>query len=171
MVSGSTAVRWTGAFVVCVVAFGAIPRSQTQAPPSGPNAASQPSAASLDPKAEAVLIRVCGQCHDWQRVSETRRTRDDWGRVIDDMVTRGAAGTDADYDAVLDYVLRHDALVNVNRATAEDLATILNLTDQEAEAIVSYRTANGKFANLEALKAVKDVDPKKLESARAAMFF
>jgi competence protein ComEA len=122
-------------------------------------------------RSEAVLLRVCGQCHDWQRVDETRRTKDDWGRLIDDMFTRGATGSDDDYGAVLDYVLRNDGLVNVNRAPADELAVVLNLSEGEAGAIVKDRAANGKFADFEALKRVSGVDPKKLEAARKAMFY
>jgi ribose-phosphate pyrophosphokinase len=91
--------------------------------------------------------------------------------VIDDMIGRGATGTDEEYNTLFDYVLRHNSLVNVNRAPADELCAVLGLTESEAGAIISYRTANGKIADFEALKKVKGLDPDRLEAARPAIFY
>src|SRR5437879_6499852 len=92
-----------------------------------------------DVRSEEVLVRLCGTCHEWQRVADSRRTKTQWEGVIEDMINRGAAGSDADYEIVLDYVLRHYAFVNVNKAPAEELSVVLGLAPEEAAAIVGYR--------------------------------
>jgi competence protein ComEA len=170
MVSGSRSALWGATIVILAIALRAAPASHAQATPQDP-APAPALKTSTNARSEALMLRVCGQCHDWERVGETRRTKDDWGRLLDDMFSRGASGSDDDYSAVLDYVLRNDGLVNVNRAPADELAVILNLTADEAGAIVKDRTANGKFADFEALKRVAGVDSKKLEAARKAMFY
>ena len=154
--------------VILAITLRAAPSSHGQDQHQDPSPAQKN---GTDARSEALMLRVCGQCHEWQRVSENRRTKDDWGRLLDDMFARGASGSDDDYSAVLDYVLRNDGLVNVNRGPADELAVVLNLTADEAGAIVKDRTANGKFADFEALKRVAGVDPKKLEAARKAMFY
>src|SRR5207237_2033272 len=114
---------------------------------------------------------VCAECHDWQRIAESRRTRKQWEELIDDMMSRGASGSDDDYNAILRYALRHYAFVNVNKADADELATILGVTAKEAEAIVAYRSAHGNFADFDALKKVGDVEAKKLEAARRSILY
>src|SRR3954451_21326158 len=73
--------------------------------PAGPATAGPAPAASTPPpgddKNAATYTRVCSTCHDAQRILSNRRTRDQWGEVIDKMVERGAQGTDDDFAAVL----------------------------------------------------------------------
>lgn len=45
--------------------------------------------------------------------------------------------------------------LNINKATAKELATIKNMTPNKAKAIVSYRHKNGDFKSVEELKQVK----------------
>lgn len=167
MRSGVKTAVWAGALVVWAFTLRTTPHPQAAA---RQDQAPAP-AAKTDARTEAVLQKVCGQCHDWQRVTESRRSKAEWGRVIDDMIGRGATGTDEEYNTLFDYVLRHNSLVNVNRAPADELCAVLGLTESEAGAIISYRTANGKIADFEALKKVKGLDPDRLEAARPAIFY
>ncbi len=158
------------AFSVAVVVFALALVSRVV---GAQDAAVEPRAKSpADVRSEAVLARVCGTaCHEWQRVGDSRRTKAQWEMVIDDMINRGAPSTDADYDVVLDYVLRHHAFVNVNKAPAEELSLVIGLAPEEAEAIVSDRLKAGKFADFSALSRVGGVDPKKLEAARLSLLY
>jgi competence ComEA-like helix-hairpin-helix protein len=119
-----------------------------------------------DARSEAVLARVCTDCHEWQRIGETRRTKDQWEDLISDMMDRAGGASDKDYNAILEYALRHYGFVNVNKAPADEISLVIGLTSKEAEAILSYRTAHGKFEDFEALKKVVGVDPKMLDAAR-----
>ena len=87
------------------------------------------------------------------------------------MIEKGATGTDQDFDLVLQYLLGHYGMVNINQASPEDIALIVGLSAKEAEAIVTYRRENGNFRNYEALTKVPGVDVAKLEGHKADMLF
>src|SRR5580658_9424128 len=93
---------------------------------------------------KAVTERMCRGCHGLDNVVRARRTRDKWAEVVDDMVSRGAKGTDAEADEVIEYLSAHfgpgsaTAKVNVNKATASDLTGSLGISAPDAEAIVTY---------------------------------
>ncbi|MDR9825340.1 helix-hairpin-helix domain-containing protein [Vibrio sp. FNV 38] len=53
-----------------------------------------------------------------------------------------------------------DISVNINTASAEELATLLSgVGEQKAQAIVDYREKNGEFESTEQLTQVKGVGP------------
>lgn len=58
--------------------------------------------------------------------------------------------------------------VNVNQASAEEIAAALNGVGQtRAEAIVAYRKAHGDFKTVEALSQVKGIGTKTIEKNKA----
>ena len=107
----------------------------------------QPAAAQValpDGPGKDQMIKVCGLCHEAQRVASIRLTRDGWEATIDDMVARGARGTDEEFQAVLDYLSTHflgeaERPLNVNTAQAIDFETVLLLLRKEAAAMIAYR--------------------------------
>ena len=58
------------------------------------------------------------------------------------------------------------AKVNVNSASAEELATLPGITKARAEKIVKYREENGFFSSLEDLKNIDMINDKLIESIR-----
>ena len=52
------------------------------------------------------------------------------------------------------------AKVNINTATAEELATLPGIGQAKAEAIIKDRAANGKYKNIEDLTRVKGIGDK-----------
>ena len=130
----------------------------------------QPAGDSSD-KDHALYMRLCSTCHDSARVLANRRTRTQWEEVIQKMVERGAQGSDDELATVQEYLLRVSGRVNVNRAAAEDIATVLGVVAKDAEAIVAYRKANGDFADFDALCKVPGIDIEKLKAARDAASF
>ena len=124
-----------------------------------------------DDQSAGAFQRVCSSCHDSQRILATRRTRTQWEEVIGKMIDRGAMGTDEDFTAAEEYLLKVSGRVNVNRAAAADLAKVLALTDKQATAIVDYRKANGDFADLDALCKVPGLDAEKLKAQQDAISF
>ena len=71
-------------------------------------------------------------------------TKERWGSVVDDMVSRGATGTDDEIDQMINYLAANFGRtaaqrVNVNKASASDLAAGLGISAADADAIVHYR--------------------------------
>jgi competence protein ComEA len=114
---------------------------------------------------------MCNECHDTGRISSTRRTRTDWEDQIDQMIQEGAKGTDKEFETVVGYLLRTFGKVYINSAKADEIVAVLTLSQKDADAIVAYRTANGKFADFDALKKVPGIDVKKLEGRQDAVGF
>jgi competence ComEA-like helix-hairpin-helix protein len=48
---------------------------------------------------------------------------------------------------------------------------VLGLAKKDADAIIAFRTANGPFADVEAIKKVPEIDVKKLDERKAAVVF
>ncbi|MEO8522800.1 MAG: helix-hairpin-helix domain-containing protein [Acidobacteriota bacterium] len=144
------------------------------APPQTASSTAAPGAAPSSPaddKNLAVYMRVCSLCHDAQRILSNRRTRDQWGEVIDKMVERGAQGSDDDFNAVLEYLVGHYGRINVNRGAVKDLETVLKLSDAEAEAIVAYRKDHGPIQDFDTLSQVPGLDAQKLSQKRDAISY
>ncbi len=96
--------------------------------------------------------KVCAKCHEIETVVASRRTRIAWQQMTDDMVSRGAKGSDEELVAVVDYLTVHYGKVNVNTATVEDLTDLLGLSEKEAKAILAYREQNGAFKSFDDLQ-------------------
>jgi competence protein ComEA len=126
-----------------------------------------------EPEDHAALAfkRVCATCHDAERILSARRTRTQWQEVIDKMIERGAAGTDEDFTAAEQYLLRVSGRVNVNRAVSADIVDVLGLTQKDADAILEYRKSNGEFKDFDELCKVPGIDLEKLKQGRDAVSF
>jgi competence protein ComEA len=125
---------------------------------------------SDDPAAQEFQA-VCAKCHPPERIVAARRTKTQWEETLEKMTKLGAPITDDNYDTLLLYLVHHYGKVNVNRSAAADIADVLGLTADEAQAIVKYRDDNGPFADFDALAKVPGVDPKKLEKSKDAITF
>jgi competence protein ComEA len=60
-----------------------------------------------------------------------------------------------------------EKLLNINTASAADLAGLKGIGDAKAKAIVQYREKNGPFKSVEDLRQVKGIGEKLLENLRA----
>ena len=121
--------------------------------------------------AEATLERICILCHPFENITKTRRTVREWNDQVTTMAQRGAPGTEPDFTLVKKYLTRYYGIVRVNTATAEELSAVLGLPPKVAAAVVDYRTANGKFADITALEKVEGIDKAKLEEQPEALRF
>jgi competence protein ComEA len=120
------------------------------------------------------LLKTCSRCHSPNLVIANGQDRDGWENTITKMVSLGAVGTDEDFTAILDYLVKNfpqQTKINVNKATSASLATGLSLSAKEAEAIVAYRDKNGNFKSLDDLKKVPQVDAKKLDAKKDSLIF
>ena len=156
----STLLTVCAVFVALLVA-----RMTASAPP-----ADQGSSQAQDRPTQA-FYRLCSDCHDADRIVGNRRTRTGWEEVLDKMISKGAVGSDQDFELVLYYLLSHYGTVNVNRSPAEEIAVVLGLPAKDGEAIVVYRKANGEIKDFETLSKVPGIDVERLKQNREAIQF
>jgi competence ComEA-like helix-hairpin-helix protein len=71
---------------------------------------------------------------------------------------------------VTTYFLENLTVVNVNTSPAEELAGVLGVGDDVAEAIIARRQ-HQPFANIAQLRAVPGVNPEKLELRKSRILF
>lgn len=121
--------------------------------------------------AKKTFESVCGACHDVGTAIGKHHTRAEWDAVVDTMANRGAQATDQQFDAILDYLAKYFGAVNVNRATAKEIADSLEIPSKDADAVVQYRTANGEFKDLDGLKKVPGVDAAAIEQRKDRVVF
>jgi len=124
-----------------------------------------------DAPGKAVVKKLCGTCHDLETVVASRRTRIGWERSVEDMIARGAKGSDDEMDAVVEYLATYFGKTNVNTATVDELEKSLGFSKTEAQAIAAYRERNGKIKNFEELTRVPAVDAEKLQAKRNLIAF
>ena len=119
---------------------------------------------------KAAFEKVCGACHTSGMVSDIR-SEPEWVDTVAEMVKIGAKGTDEELERVMRYLRQTLTKVNVNTATAAEMAPVLDITVSAAQALVKRRTEKGNFKTLEELKQVPGVDAAKLEARRNRVFF
>jgi competence protein ComEA len=145
-----------------------------QQPPPQQQVHSQESTDFPDGPGKDAFLKTCSKCHSPSLVIANRQDREGWENTITKMVSLGAAGTDEDFTAILDYLVKNfppQTKINVNKATAAALENSLSLPTKEAEAIVTYRDKNGDFKSLDDLKKVPEVDAKKLDAKKDSLTF
>jgi len=122
-------------------------------------------------KGKDALRKICANCHEIETVIASRRTRIGWERSVDDMISRGAEGSDEEMDAVVEYLATFFGKINVNTASVEDMQKSLGLSGKDAQAIAVYREQKGKFKDFEQLKNVPGVNREKLQAKRSRIAF
>jgi competence ComEA-like helix-hairpin-helix protein len=126
------------------------------------------------------ILMQCTACHQPEHFTKYHHTAEEWQVIIARMGTRVPGATKPDLDAVLQYFVTNypkaaapeDAnKVNMNKATAEDIATRLDLTAAEAEAIVHYRETHGDFKEWRDMLIIYGVNGKKIQARQDRMAF
>src|SRR6267154_4384955 len=112
-------------------------------------------AADPDPDLQAVQV-VCGKCHTTAVFMNQPRSWDRWNDVFADMTKRGAKGTEDQLARVTTYFLENLTLVNVNTSPADELAWVLGVRDDVAEAIIARRQRQ-PFTDIAQLRTVPGV--------------
>jgi competence protein ComEA len=145
-------------------------------------AAPPPAKQLPDGPGKDVVERVCSACHGAEMVMTKRLTKDGWTQVVEDMIQRGAQGSDDDFAQIVDYLSAHFSpssgtaaaaavKVNVNKAAADELKTGLGLSDAQAKAIVDYRQQNGNFKSIADLKKVSSLDAATIDGIKDRVEF
>lgn len=134
-----------------------------------------------------LVQRMCTSCHALKVVTSKRASKEHWAQIVDQMVSRGAEGSDDEIETVVEYLSKNFGLdsppasdekktpaaiaVNVNTASADTLCSELGLSSAESNAIVSFRQQNGKFQHWQEVAKVPGVDSAKIEKAKDRISF
>jgi len=124
-----------------------------------------------DGPGKPTVVKLCSNCHGLPTVMGLRRTKSAWETTVDEMVSRGMAGTDEELDVVVWYLAKYLGKANVNKATADEIREIAGLSAADAEAIVRYRTANGSFTGTADLQKVPNINAKTLDQRKDRIAF
>ena len=122
-------------------------------------------------KGKDVLEQVCGACHGTDLVASRRATKQGWSYLVDDMVARGASATNEQIQTINEYLSKNLGQVNVNKGPSAELASVLEITSAQADAIVKYRMDHGDFKTLDDLKKVPGLETAKLDSKKDRVVF
>jgi competence protein ComEA len=137
---------------------------------------------------KAIVERMCSSCHALKVVTSKRASPEQWSQLVDQMVSRGAEGTDEEVQTVVEYLSKYFGLdspppaaekehaataqpVHVNQATAAELSSAIGLSSDEAAAIVAYREQKGKFKEWRDLTKVPGVEASKIENNKDRLVF
>ena len=130
-----------------------------------------------DGKGKELILRACVGCHKAEEIAVYRFTKDEYQTIVYRMRDRGAQATHAEFDVIAGYLFANfpkvedPAKINVNKASAQAIATGLGLTNEEAEAVVKYRERHGDFHAWGDLLIIYGVDGKKIATAKDKISF
>ena len=164
--------------VASIATTAAVPAAQQTKPPQPAANAAQGTTdfviqneEELATVGEEIVMRVCETaCHKMEN-HDRRRPAYEWNGVIQTMIERGAMASVKDVAIIRQYMKRYDGVLAVNTAPAEEFSAVLGLSAKDAQAVIAYRTANGKFQDAEALARVPGIDKAKIEEQPDALIF
>jgi competence protein ComEA len=166
-----------GVVLGVMIAGGRARVSAQQAPP-----AAQPTAEQLShPEFPAgqgreAVMRLCVKCHSPNIILASGQDRVGWENTITKMVRLGATGNDEDFTDIADYLTEKFPpspvkKIFVNMATDKQIAQVLEISDDQAKAIVDYRDKQKGFKSLDEMKQVPGVDAEKIEAHKDRLVF
>jgi competence protein ComEA len=115
---------------------------------------------------------VCTACHDPARIIAKQATKAEWQAKILEMLQECPDVTQNERDQIAVYLAKNfPKHVNVNTAPAKELESVLEISSNEAEAVVRYREEKGAFHSAEDLKKVPGFDGAKVEGIKNRLEF
>ena len=121
-----------------------------------------------------LVARMCMDCHDSGNFRKARLTSEEWSDSVADMVERGAKGTPAELEAVVEYLAKNfgeGAPVRINTAPFAEIRAVLGFTITEVRALLDYREKNGALKNFDELLKVPGIDQAKAEAQKSRIVF
>jgi competence protein ComEA len=122
------------------------------------------------------VFRLCTKCHSPTIVLAYGQKREGWENTITKMVRLGAVGSDEDFTDIADYLTTNFPPSDiqklfVNKATDQQLASILGISLDDAKVITGYRDKVGGFKSLDDMKKTPNADTKKMDAKKDALVF
>jgi len=160
------------AVLVSGIAFSVVTAAAVSPPAQDPTPAAV-AAQDRFPEAtgKAALLKVCSNCHTAESVVQSLRTRQEWSDVVDQMARFGAEANDQEFEQILAYLVKYFSPIPINKATAKDLQTALEIPADVADAIVAYRAEKGDFKTVDDVKKVPGIEAGKIDALRLRFVF
>ena len=125
-----------------------------------------------DGKGREKVENACTVCHSAERIMAQHMTVDQWRSEVRTMVENGASLNPDEWEPVVVYLSKNfGPPINLNTATAKQIAEASPFTDTEAAAIIAWRAANGRFKDIKDVKKVPGVDVKKVDAQQTRIQF
>jgi competence ComEA-like helix-hairpin-helix protein len=126
---------------------------------------------AAEPNADQKAVQVvCGRCHTTEVFINKPRSWERWNDVFADMTKRGANGSDEQLERVTRFFLENLTLVNVNSSAAEELAGVLGVSEEVAQAVIARREQQ-RFSNIEELFAIPGINQDKVRERKSRILF
>jgi hypothetical protein len=147
-----------------IAAFAALFSCVLAARSAVPAAAGQQSSASMLPAGagKEVVAKFCDDCHTLSTTVARRRLPSEWREVMDKMYTQGLTANDDEDAKIFAYLTDQLGKVDLNNSTAKELRSVLDITKEQADAIVAARP----FGFVADLAKVAGFDDKKIAPLR-----
>ena len=168
-----------GAIAVWLLCENPVLARQDQSAPAtqSSNSNQQPAHPEFPPgRGRETVLRLCSRCHSPNIILANGQSRDGWEATITKMVSLGATGTDEDFTDIADYLTANFPpskipKLFVNKATDQQLATLLEISLDDAKVITAYRDKVGGFKSIEEMEKTPNVDVKKIEAKKESLVF
>ena len=124
-----------------------------------------------------IILRECTACHAPDHFTKYHHSPEEWQVIVTRMGQRVRSATTAELDSVQKYLTTNfpkaedNTKLNMNKASANDIAARLNLSAEEARAIVQYRVEHGDYREWGELLVVYGVDGRKIKAVKDLMSF
>jgi competence protein ComEA len=130
-----------------------------------------------DGPAKGYVTKICLQCHEPAQLLSQKRTESDWKKTVARMAQKGVSAPTEQFDAVVVYMAKNfgkdedTTKLNMNKAKPDEIVSVIGLTPDEAQALVTYREKHGDYREWGEMLVVYGVDGRKLEAAKDKMTF
>ena len=130
-----------------------------------------------DGPGKSIILRECVGCHQATAFSTYSHTPEEWTAIVTRMGARAKSATQPELEIVAKYLaasfpkVEDSSKINVNKASAKDMAKRLGLTEQEAGLIVEFRTKHGNFREWGDLLIIYGLNGRKVQAAKDHMSF
>jgi competence protein ComEA len=160
----------------CLAALAIAMSTQTPVSAAQTNAAADTYPEFPPGEGREAVLRLCVKCHSPNIILASGQDRKSWENTITKMARQGADGSDEDFTDIADYLTANfppSAVkkVFVNMATDKQLSDVLGISLDDAKAIIAYRDKVKGFKSLEDMKAVPNVDAKKIDARKDQLVF
>ncbi len=121
-----------------------------------------------------VAAKVCLECHGAGNFRQFRLNKDGWEEQVGNMIDQGAKATEEEQTTLVEYLTRNfgpDSKVNVNTAPLVELKKVLDISANQAQAVIDFRAAKGDFKQWQELQKVPGMDAAKIEAKKDLIAF